>query len=281
MSDEDYFGDPVGGSLSQSGAKILLREGGPAKYMYDMSVEEETSDEYDFGKAMHYRLLGAGTGYVVLDYASRATNAYKAEAAAARASGLVPLLPKPAARIEAMYEVVMRHPRARALLTCEGQAELAGFIQDAGTGIWLRGKFDRLIEAGVVDYKTTADASPSAFTRSVLKYGYHIQDAMYRRLARELIGPECDRMFFIPQDKEPPYLTAVVELDDDFRAIGDYELDRAIRLFSDCHASGSWAGYGDDLITLSPPRWALRDAEQVFADAEIAELTELLERNAS
>ena len=91
--------------------------------------------------------------------------------------------------------------------------------------------------------------------------GYHVQDALYRRLSRELVGPEADRMIFVVQDKDAPYLTAVVELDEYYRALGEQRLAKAIRLFAECQASGTWPGYGDDLITLHPPKWALRDIE--------------------
>jgi len=260
LSDEDYFRDPVpGGSFSQSGSKTLLLEGGPAKYQHSLTVGEVTKDVWDFGKAMHYRVLGRGTPYAVLDFPTRATNAYKAKAAEWRALGVTPILRKQSDQIEAMYEACMRHPLAREHLTREGLAEIAGFIQDEETGVWLRGKFDLLAEIGGVDYKTSDDASPrTVFSAQAIRMGYHVQDALYRRLSRELVGPEADRMIFVVQDKDAPYLTAVVELDDTYRALGEQRLNKAIHLFADCQKTGTWPGYGDDLITLHPPKWALR-----------------------
>lgn len=261
LTDEEYFADPVpGGSFSQSGSKTLLLEGGPAKYRHSLTVGEQQKDEWDFGKAMHYRVLGQGTPYVVLDFENRMTKAYKQQAAEARAAGITPILPKQAAQIEVMYEAVMRHPKARELFDLDGIAEIAGFIQDEETGVWLRGKFDWLTAPGSVDYKTSEDASPrTSFAGAAIRLGYHVQDALYRRLQRVLVGPECDRLYFAIQDKTPPYLAAVVELDESYRALGEQRLQKAIRLFAECQKTGQWPGYGDDVILLHPPPWALKD----------------------
>ncbi|MBI4900913.1 MAG: PD-(D/E)XK nuclease-like domain-containing protein [Actinobacteria bacterium] len=270
LSDEEYFADPVpGGSFSQSGSKILLQEGGPAKYAYSLTVGEEQKDAYDFGKAMHYRVLGQGTPYVVLDFENRMTKAYKEQAAEARAQGAVPILRKQAAQIDAMYEALMRHPQAREHFEREGIAELAGFVQDKETGVWLRGKFDFLTAIGSIDYKTSDDASPrTVFSAQAIRLGYHVQDAMYRRLQRELVDPECDRVIFAVQDKDAPYLAAVVELDEAYRALGERRLQKAIRLFAECKATESWPGYGDELITLHPPEWAMKELRNEESDEE-------------
>jgi len=263
LSDEDYFRDPVpGGSFSQSGSKTLLLEGGPAKYMHSLTVGEVTKDVWDFGKAMHYRVLGRGTPYAVLDFEDRRTKAYRDKAAEWRALGVTPILRRQSDQIEAMYEACMRHPLAREHLTREGLAEIAGFIQDEETGVWLRGKFDLLAEIGGVDYKTSDDASPrTVFNAQAIRMGYHVQDALYRRLSRELVGPEADRMIFVVQDKDAPYLTAVIELDEYYRALGEQRLNKAIHLFAECQKTSQWPGYGDDLILLHPPKGALRDLE--------------------
>lgn len=280
MDDEPYFADPVpGGSLSQSRAKTLLREGGPAKFAHEVEQGEVRTAAFDFGKVVHATLLGSGAAFTVLpgdDLRIREVRQAKDEA---EACGLIPIKPTDWARVQAMVAAVDAHPLARVLLGLPGHREVAAFAVDEPTGIWLRGKLDLLTADLVVDYKTSADAGPAAFRRSALTYGYATQDAMYRRLSRENGGP--DRMVFVVQDKEPPHLVAVVELDDDYRAIGEANLRRAIDLYARCRETGLWPGYGDELITLSPPAWALREFEAELADAQITDLTNLIERHAS
>jgi len=273
MSDEAYFADPVpGGSLSQSRAKILLQEGGPAKLI---GGEPATSAEFDFGKVAHAVILGKGSDYTVLPGDDLRLRPVREATDAAKAAGLIPVRQRDWQRIQAMAAAVTAHPLAASLLGMPGEREVAAFTVDEPTGVWLRGKVDLLAGACVVDYKTSADASPSSWSRAALTYGYATQDAMYRRLTGR------DRMFFVVQDKTPPYLVAVVELDDDYRAIGERNLRRAIDLYAECRAAGRWPGYGDDLITLSPPAWALRDLEADLAEEQAAAIEALIERTAS
>lgn len=256
MDDAQYFADPApGGSLSQSRAKVLLAEGGPAKLRYALDHEETSTEAFDFGKAVHAALLGAGSEYTVLPSNDLRHRETKAAADEAEESGLIALRPRDHTRLVAMVDAVAAHPLARDLLELPGEPEVAAFDLDPATGVWLRGKLDKLAESCVVDYKTSADASPTSWARAALRYGYPVQDAMYRRLSGR------DRMFFVVQDKEPPYLVAVVELDDAFRALGERDLRRAIDLYAACREADTWPGYGDDLITLTPPAWALRDLD--------------------
>jgi hypothetical protein len=38
----------------------------------------------------------------------------------------------------------------------------------------------------IFDYKSTEDASPDTFGRQIVRMGYHIQEAFYRRVVRNL-----------------------------------------------------------------------------------------------
>jgi hypothetical protein len=60
------------------------------------------------------------------------------------------------------------------------------------------------------------------------------------------------------QEKEPPYLVQVVELDFPARAIGDGLNREAIDIYRDCQATGEWPAYSLTTLHVSLPPWAER-----------------------
>jgi exodeoxyribonuclease VIII len=105
----------------------------------------------------------------------------------------------------------------------------------------------------VVDLKTTTDASPAGFAKSVATFRYHVQASHY---LAGLHGAE--RFVFIAVEKTAPYAVAVYELDAAALAAGEQLRQRDIRVIADCQATKEWPGYGDDCQTLALPSWALR-----------------------
>jgi hypothetical protein len=112
-----------------------------------------------------------------------------------------------------------------------------------------------------VDLKTTTDASPAAFARSVATFRYHVQASHY---LSGLHGAE--RFVFIAVEKTAPYAVAVYELDAAAMAAGDELRQRDMRMIADCRATGEWPGYSDDCQTLSLPKWALTANPTITSD---------------
>ena len=88
---ELYHRDPVpGGSLSSTGAKKLASSC-PAKFKYWLDNPEPPKKTLDLGTAAHRLVLDDGPELVLVDAARWDTNAIKAEVAAIRAEGNIPL----------------------------------------------------------------------------------------------------------------------------------------------------------------------------------------------
>ena len=65
IPEDQYHRDPVpGGSLSASGAKKLLADGGPARYRHQLDEPEAPSEDMEFGTAAHKLVLGVGAPLV-------------------------------------------------------------------------------------------------------------------------------------------------------------------------------------------------------------------------
>jgi PDDEXK-like domain of unknown function (DUF3799) len=260
MPEAIYHGDPVpGGSLSSSGARKLLPPSCPARFQHDRQNPPPPTDAMDLGTAAHKLVLGAGVDIHVIDAEDWRLKATREERDAARAAGRLPLLKGDYAQVSAMAAAIRAHPVAGAIFTPErGRAEQSLFQQDAETGVWLRVRLDWMFDRPIIaDYKTSKSANPLSFAKSVADFGYFVQDAFYRRVYQAVTG-EYPKFVFVVQEKEPPYLVTVCELDHDSVQSGHALVQHAIERYRDCTASGIWPAYTDpgsiELITL--PRWA-------------------------
>ncbi|NUP15445.1 MAG: hypothetical protein HOZ81_04940 [Streptomyces sp.] len=267
LSNEAYHADKT--SLSSSGARKLIQPAGPAKFRWEQDNPQPPKKTFDIGNAAHKLVLGVGATLKVVDYDRWDTKAAKAEVAAVRAEGAIPLKQHEMDQVKAMAAAIREHPTASVLLDPDyGQPEVSAFWIDQPTGIRRRARFDWLPNATdgqliVPDYKTCADASDEAFSKSVDTYGYNCQADWYIAGAQALGICGADAQFlFIAQEKEPPYLVNVIALDFMAMEIAAAKNRHAIEKYVECLATGRWAGYGDEPNYVSLPPWAeIRDKE--------------------
>lgn len=154
-------------------------------------------------------------------------------------------------------------------LLAEGVAEVSAFWRDDETGLqckcrpdWVHTLSDgRVI---LVDVKTTVDASPQQFSRSVWKYGYHRQAAWYSAGYARAAGVEVAGFVFAAVTSSHPFIGAAHTLDDDYMRIGQDECRRLLDEYADCKLTGRWPAF-PGMNLLSPPAWAAQSDEvEVF-----------------
>lgn len=264
----EYHADPA---LSQSGAKLLLPPSTPKHYEWARK-HPKTTTAFDHGHAAHKKVLGVGAEIVVptdkdgVAYVEWRSADAKAQVAEAKAKGKIPLHPADAEVVTDMATALRTHPIAGPLLTDgAGTAEVSAWWTDPDTGVRLRARFDWLTRLGddrwmPVDYKGTAKSAGAwSFSKTAYDYGYDVQDTWYRWAVEATTGqPAKDTpMVFVVQEKNPPYLVAVHQLNADYRDLGEDRARRAVGVFCECVETGTWPGYPADEITeLEPPRWA-------------------------
>ncbi|WP_055477656.1 PD-(D/E)XK nuclease-like domain-containing protein [Sphaerimonospora mesophila] len=260
IPEEDYHADPVPGrSLSSTGARKILKC--PAQFRHEQLNPPAPKREFDLGTAAHKLVLGSGPELVVVDAADWRTKAAREKRDAAYDSGATPLLRHEFEQVRAMAEQVRRHPIASQLFNPEtGDPEQTLIWQDRQTGIWRRARLDWLPTIGpgrliVGDLKTTKSAHPDAIQRSVFEYGYHQQAAWYVDGVRELGLADQAAMLFVFQEKTPPYLITVVELDQVSLRLGRERNRQAIHTYAHCVETGHWPGYTDDIALIRLPAW--------------------------
>ncbi|MER6488755.1 PD-(D/E)XK nuclease-like domain-containing protein [Streptomyces virginiae] len=254
---ELYHSDPVpGGSLSASGAKLLADC--PARFKHQLDHPQPYKPAFEFGTAAHTVVLGDGPELVVVEGDRWDTNEIKARVAKLRAAGKVPLKPSDYQRICDMAEVLAADPEAAEILTPgSGVAEQSIFWPDGP--IWWRSRFDWLRPDLIADYKTTQSVHPDKLSRTVHELGYVIQEHIYRRGAVELgLIPDGASFKFLFQEKQPPYLVQVAELDPVARYAGLRLTHLAAGRYLYGRETGHWPAYSETSTVIGLPPYIER-----------------------
>lgn len=267
-----------------SGALKLLATKTPAHYRaWVDEVVDETEGETAakaFGKALHCAVLEPDVferTYIIArehPYArvsDRLRNAKKPsqgtldaiaywDAWEAEMAGRIEVSHKDATRLRGMAASVRSHPIAGKFFQ-GGTGEVTMIWTDPRTGLVCKARDDYWREDlwMIGDLKSTEDASPRAFARSVVNYGYHIQNAHYTSGPQVLSGGDAPRFLFVGVEKEPPYAVGVYMLDADAEARGHELRDRAMDTLDRCLRDDEWPGLPPVVNTLSLPAWAFTD----------------------
>lgn len=158
-------------------------------------------------------------------------------------------------------ERLNRHPAA-SLLFRSGVAELSMFWEDDATGVVCKCRPDWLIKrTAIVDVKSTQDASPPGFARSVANYEYHVQAAWYLDGVRACLGDDAPQAFiFAAFEKDAPHAVAFYNADPEMIELGRREYRRRLAIYAACKRSNVWPGYDPSITNLSLPAWVLKAA---------------------
>ena len=163
--------------------------------------------------------------------------------------------------LNGMVASVMAHPAARALLSGPGIAEGSCWWHDEQSGELCRCRpdFYRADLGIVVDLKSTEDASPKEFARSIANYRYHMQSAFYQDGVEAATGDFIKGFVFVAVEKKPPYAVAVYQLDMQGVEAGRVEYKRLLLDLADCKAAKKFPGYSDRIETISMPAWSIKE----------------------
>lgn len=265
---EAYHADKT--AVSSSVLKTILKS--PASfYSQFLEGKEETNDAFRLGSAVHMALLEPKKFFHYYlkqpdfgDQRSSKNREKKEEWMKAQAPKAIILNEAEYIRIEGMINSVMKHPDASNLLK-GGQPEISGYYCDPETNIKCRIKpdfinFDLMM---MIDVKTTQDCTRDAFIRSILKYQYDFQLAMYGEGTRLITGQSVNHFIFLAIEKDPPYEVGVYLCEESILNKGRNDYRRALDLLSDCLEKNHWPGYQASFESLGLPGWAIKSLGEI------------------
>jgi hypothetical protein len=265
ISFEEYLADPCPvASLSRSVIKDLVSKTPRHAYWNHPKLNkeykpEESEKKFDIGTAAHSVFLQGDNIAVCLNFDDWRKKEAKEARDDARSNGLIPLLSEQYDNVLAMAEA-----GRKALKNSEMAIDIKDGFSEV-TYIWKEGETycrirvdwicnERII---ILDYKTSSvPANPESYSRIVVNNGLDIQDSFYRRGVREVENTEPAFIFMV-QEVEPPHLCSFIELDMQFRDMGEQKVKRGLHLWRECMKSGKWPGYSEGIYTIEPPAYSL------------------------
>lgn len=164
-----------------------------------------------------------------------------------------------------MAAALESHPAWIAGRSPEALVEASFFAPPSGGySFGTRARFDLIDLPGdgfagcATDIKTTKDASPKGFIKSVVNFGYHVQEAFYRRVYEELLNEQLGAFYFAAVESSAPFSVAWYEIPDDGKDEGERALTRLLERYEDWLQSGDSTppGYPAGIQVLDWPRWA-------------------------
>lgn len=269
ISIEQYHSGP---GISRSGLELFRRS--PLHYWHEyLNPEREQhvapevitkANALEFGNAFHTYVLEPeefNKRYMVFDKADGRTKLGKEiNQQAALTKGDRELIEAKAFQeIANMSRAINLSSTAKGLI--DGAVyEKSLFWIDADTGILCKVRPDIWHSNMIVDLKTTANASPRAFSRSIHDYGYHMQCAMIHEALWSLRQQNFMNFLFVAVEKEAPYATAVYRLDEAAIVRGIEDFKKTLHELKACIDSDTWPSYPDGQINL--PAYAYTNKEE-------------------
>jgi hypothetical protein len=158
-------------------------------------------------------------------------------------------------------EAVRAHPKIGKLLGLPGRAEVTVIWVDQETGLLCKGRIDWLVETSsgwvALDLKTTTDASPRGFERTIADRGYMRQLPFYEDGLRAH-GMDLKHLVFVAAEKEEPFAVAAYRLSEGAADEGRIQYRELLRRYAALLdvPREEWPAWGDDIMDISLPAWA-------------------------
>jgi hypothetical protein len=239
--------------INCSGLKRILQS--PLHYKSELEQQREETKSMMIGTAVHCAILEphlfeSQYGFMPEGLDKR-TKEGKSAFAELEQSGKIILSYEDYREVCRIAISVQDHDTAGKLFS-SGHPEVSVFAEIDNIKAKVRMDWLRNI---IVDLKTTDDASPEGFARSIAKFSYDMQAAWYLDCANAA-GIDVNTFLFVAVEKSAPYAIGIYELDHESIEIGRAKCRKALNLYRYCKENNDWFGYSPDIITLSLPRWA-------------------------
>ena len=224
------------------------------------------SPTLDIGSAIHAEILEPDQHLVLRGPETRRGKAWTEAKEEADSQGKILLTEGDHDLVMAVVESVRMTPRVMRMLNDPSCIKEQSIIATCPqTGMTLKCRPDALLPTRVVlDLKTTQDASPRGFAKSVRGFGYDLQAAFYLYVCG-LEGFDVPQFGFIAVEKEPPYAVAIHTLDMEYLKWAKNQVMLTLDQIKRAQDSGDFTTGWPEVNVIGKPAWLLDDASEAFA----------------
>lgn len=235
----------------------------PAAYKTALALGSEDKAAFVFGRVAHLAVFepdSLPSSVAVWDGGVRRGKEWDAFVSAH--SGKEILKSDEFTELSALALAVRQKPSVRRHLLAKGHAEPTFSWEEEG--LPLKGRADWVSELGIVELKTTRDASPAGFGRECAQRNYHVQAAMYSDAYEAAHGRRLP-YFIVAAEKSAAHDVVVYRVSEELLNAGRERYRAWLGLLKSCVASGAWPGAdtGLDEMPLVLPAWSV----PIFEDA--------------
>lgn len=247
-------------AMSSSGVAKMLKS--PAHYRLMRTQSSPATDAMRFGTAVHCGVLEPDAFDARVSCAPKADRRTKDGKAAwakfqADSAGRIILAKDAYDRARRCVDAVRAHPAAARLFD-GAEVELSLFWHDAKYRVPCKARLDARNHGGIIDLKTTTDASPEEFAKTIANYSYHAQGAHYASGAEHVLDASPAFFAIVAVESEPPHAVACYALPGNAMLAGGYLVNRALERYAAALAAGEWPGYPATVESITLPPWATR-----------------------
>ena len=274
MTNEEYHGHAAFSksdldAARKSGRHLLDKKNGPPR---------PSTAAFDIGTALHAAALpGESFDSVAVRMPvglKKTTKEGKAFVAENR--GKILLNSTDAYCLDQMMLSLLEHPVSSGLIKGElpGKSEQSFFATEPETGLEVKCRPDFMLNDGslIIDLKTTTDASPKGFQKSLVNFRYYVQAAWYLDVVELATGKRPACFLFVAVEKQRPFSTGVYVADEEMIKIGREHAMEDLRNIAKWKAEDSYPGYSDRAEMISLPKWMLPKEDGTSADHQPIEL---------
>lgn len=257
INEDDYHSGP---GISSTDIKNLQKSAAH----YKAAIENRKSTPaMEFGRALHCLFLEPDKyrdQYITEpDFGDKRSKAVrdKVEAWKEANTGKICIDIQTRLKLHEMHEAYKRTPRYSQIH--EGAiCELSAYAMDQDAAVLKKARADLIQGPTIFDLKTTEDARPQSFTKTIMRYGYHISAAYYLDTFNEA-GREVDSFVWIALEKDPPYGVRMYVASENMIKIGRKKYKEALKVYRESEKSGIWTAYECDFEPIEFSDYVLRD----------------------
>lgn len=261
INNEAYHADTA--RIGKSGLDLIARSPAHyyARYLDPNREREKQTPALLMGSAVHAAVLEPqkfAELFAVEPEVNRRTNAGRDSLVAFEAAnnGKTIITNEMFQEAVKIKNAVRKHPAAAVLLE-SGVAEVVLQWNNTEFGVGCKMKPDFMSSTGfIVDLKTTDDAGPNDFGKSVVNFRYDVQSAWYVDGYKAVYGEYPRGFAFIAVEKKPPYAVAVYYVPNPVFEMGRRKYMRDLETYARCLHSNTWPAYSNEIIELTLPAWA-------------------------
>jgi exodeoxyribonuclease VIII len=259
LSNADYHADPA---VSKSDLDAAHQSG---RHFFDKKngLPRPSTPNFNFGTGFHALALpGESLDSVAVRMPEGMKKTTKeGKAFVAEHAGKIIFNSTDAHCLDQMMLSLREHPVSSALVNGElaGKSEQSFFATEPETGLEVKCRPDFMLNDGslIIDLKTTTDASPKGFQKSLVSFRYFVQAAWYLDVVELATGKRPEGFLFVAVEKQRPFSTGVYVADEEMIKIGREHAMEDLRNIAKWKAEDNYPGYSDRAEMISLPKWML------------------------